>query len=280
MVLLNDSQRQTLSGLANEIDVYIKASEGEDYAGSIKADPVTFDKLLKLEARAERTYAAYYKDLAPRLADSVNWSQYRLRQADDDPMVTAAAQLIEDDKKILVELSFAFFEEAETLGAQAASTINKIPYDFQTFQQVIQRQAIRYSNKLVTDIDNTTLKQLRQALRTSLDLKETADQAAGRVIQIINNPVRAHMIAHTEPVNVYGRGVVVFGQNTGAKKKIWDSVIDDRTSKICIELQDKYGTQDKAQDISKKYTWSAAGGGSTMQPGAHVLCRSGHWLLY
>lgn len=281
MVRLSDSQRQTLGTLASEIDRYIQAAEGEEYADSITADPRTFKQLLQVENRAERTYRAYLKDLAPRLADAVNWSEYRRKSAaEDDPMVSAAAQLIDNDTKVLIEISFAFFEEAENLGAQAAGTINKIPLDFQTIQQVVQRQAIRYSGKFVSGIDATTLKQLQQALRTSLDLKETVDQAHARVIEIIDNPVRAHMIARTEPVNMYGRGVVVFGENTGAKKKIWDSVIDNRTSKICIELQDKYGTQEKAQDIGKKYTWSAAGGGSTMQPGAHVLCRSGHWLLY
>lgn len=279
---LTDSQRQTLASLADEMDMYLAASEDEPYAPSITKDPVTFGKLTKLESRMETDFKRYFKDLAPRLTDAVSWATYRRKVADDDadPMIKVAMETIEQDEKLLIKVAFDFFAEAELIGIQAGVVNYNIPVDFQSLQQVIQRQAIRYSNKFVSDISDTTRSQLRQALRLSIDLGETVDEAQARVAKVIDNPVRARMIARTEPVNSYGRGILVFGENTGAKKKVIDAVIDDRTSQICLELQRKYGQQSQAIDIKKPYTWAANGGGSKTEPGFHVKCRTGHYLLY
>lgn len=279
---------QQAAALHDQIRHYIEAAEGEDYAPSIKADPKTFRQLVKLEGQVERQWGAYFDDLGLELAKLVDWYQYQRalnqRQAADEtaPMIEAALTYLESQKKILVQLSFNMFDEGSSIGINAGQNLYQLPANYEALQTKVNRQAVRYSNSLVTGINDTTLGLLRSNLRTSLDLGEDIDAASYRIMNTLNDPagIRSRAIARTEPVNTYNRGVLLFGNDTGARGKVWDSVLDGRTSLICKELEQKYGNEDTAIALDEPYTWTVAGGGSVEAPGAHVNCRSGHYLLY
>lgn len=275
-----------LSSLHDEISFYIEANEGELWPESITQDTPTFDKLLKLERSLERDVSGYLKDFADNRAERlVNWHVYERqarpnRQANEELMVAATAELVIDEQKILLNVVFSHLKNGELLGIEASSRNYHIPIDLLDFEPILQRQINNSSHRLVKNITETTRRAMQASLQTSLELGEHIRDAQARINKLVDNPVRARMIARTEAVNTYGNGTLTFGKQTGATGKVWDSVIDSRTSLICQELHQKYGSPKKAAKIDEPYTWSTAGGGSTDAPGAHVNCRSGHYLLY
>jgi hypothetical protein len=266
-----------------ELDGLIQAAEGETYAKSIRRDAPTFDRLVKLENRMQREFRAYFKALAPLVVDRINWNAYRrITAADEDQIIQIAIQMLEDQRKVLLSVTFPFFDESLHIGADAASNINHVPYDGTSLEKLIQRQAIRYSNQFVKQVDTRTRDLLKHNLRTSIDLGEDVSTATKRIMETLGdeNGIRARAIARTEPVNAYGRGIHLFGDQTGASGKVLDVVNDSRISPICAELHQKYGSQEKAIPLNKLFKWSAGGGGSKSEPGFHVHCRTGIWLVY
>lgn len=266
--------------LAGQLDNLIMAAEGEAYSRAVSGDKPTFARLLKLESKIERALRAYLKDLAAgRIYEFVNWFEYRAqaRQA-AELVVEADARVIEAEKKILLNVLFDFVVEGTLIGGEAGSNTYNLPVNDLTLQTTIQRQARAYSNKLVTNITGSTRRALRATLETSLALGESNEAAAARINKLVDNPVRATTIARTEAVNTWGNGLNTYGQASGARGKVWDSVIDKRTSPICLELQEKYGGPSKAIKINDQFISSYVGGIGS--PGAHVNCRSGMYLLY
>ncbi len=275
--------RHDLVAALAELEAVIQAADGESFPDSISRDKPTFARLQKLERRMQREFRAYFMALAPLVVGSLNWSAYRrISAADEDQIIQTAFHIFRAQRKILVTVTFPFFDESLHIGAEAASNLNNVPYDGTSLEKLIQRQAIRYSNKFVSGIDKRTMDLLRQNLRTSIDLGEDVKSATQRLLDTLgdSNGIRARAIARTEPVNTYGRGIHLFGQHTGAKGKVLDVVNDSRVSPICAELHTKYGSQDQAIPLSRDFRWSAGGGGSKSEPGFHVNCRTGMWLVY
>lgn len=284
MDTLTPSQQQEINELHSDIRHYVEAADSEAYADSITKDMPTFKRLIQCEAKTEREFGKYFDTLGRRIATVINWTAYNrlVKASDTEAMIKVALTLIEGDKTLLVSLGFNMFEEASTIGVDAAVANYNIPVKYEALQTKIKRQAIRYSNDLVKQVNSTTRDILRTNLRTSIELGENINDATDRIMNTLNDPkgTRAYRIARTEPVNSYGRGTLLFGQETGAKGKVADVVLDDRTSLICKEIHAKYGGQKQAIPLSRPYTWQVAGGGSKDTPGFHVLCRTGHHLIY
>lgn len=281
------SPKQKLVNLRRDIDGLLAASEAENYADIYKEDPETFDKLLKIESRAERKSKQFFKEVGKEMAESIDWNQYqRLAKADRrdevERMISASLAVLEEKKKLLVNISFDMFREAELTGMQAASNIHKMPADFTSLENQVLKSARENSNRLVRRVSSTTRERLRQNLASSIQMGEELDDAMNRVQMTLRDDtgIRSRAIARTEPVNAYGEGVQRFGEETGARKKVLDVTFDGKTSQICKQLHSKYGYEDQAQSINRPFTWSVGGGGSQMRPGFHVNCRTGMYLLY
>lgn len=284
MAKISSSQLEVLNNLDAELRHYIEAADGEDYSPAIEKDKATFKQLVKLETKTEREFAGYFKDLGDKLSVAINWSAYnsQIKAANTDILITGALQLLEDERKILVSLAFGTYKEGIGIGLVAGGNLYNMPLNLANVQAKVDSQALKASNQLVKDVNSTTRDTLRSNLRTSLSLGESVDEAQLRIMNTLNDPggFRSRAIARTEPVNSYGNGTLLFGQETGAKGKVISAVIDDRTSPICRELQERYGSQNNAQKLDKPYVWYSAGGGSSDAPGFHVNCRTGHYLLY
>lgn len=80
-----------------------------------------------------------------------------------------------------------------------------------------------------------------------------------RLVGIINNPVRAEMIAQTESVNSWSLGQVSYVRETGARTKVWEALAGACTlcapfGGIKMELDDEFP-------------------GGVLRPARHPLCR-------
>ena len=281
---INNTQLKVINDLDATLRYYIEAAEGEDYSPAITKDKDTFKQLIKLEAKTERQFAGYFKNLGDKLIETINWSAYnsQIKAANTDILITGALKLLEDEQKILVSLAFGTYTEGIGIGLVAGGNLYNMPLNLANVQSKVDSQALKASNALVKDVNNTTRDKLRSNLRTSLALGEDVEAAQIRIMNTLNDPggFRSRAIARTEPVNSYGQGTLLFGQETGAKGKVISAVIDKRTSPICRELNERYGSQSHAQKMDKPYIWYSAGGGSSDAPGFHVNCRTGHYLLY
>ena len=85
---------------------------------------------------------------------------------------------------------------------------------------------------------------------------------------IINNPVRAEMIAQTESVNSWSMGQYNYAAETGAKKKIWESLAGACTKK-CGPIDGQ------KRDLDETFT--LADGTAVMYPAGHTRCRCGSY---
>lgn len=272
-----------LGNLYFELDAFIQAAEGEQWPSSITRHSKTFDQLIKLERRMQREVAAYLADFAAnRVANLVDWREYRNRQYSQaaELVVEVNAAAFEAEQKILLNILFDYIVEGGTIGGAASTALYNVPVSELNLAAAIQKAARRYSNQLVGGIGESTRNALRRSLEASIDLGEDIEAATKRIADRIGDPQRAVTIARTESVNSYGQGVNTFGETTGAKGKVIDAVLDDRTSPICKELNSKYGNPKNAIGIKDAYSWHAMGGGSKAAPGFHVNCRTGHYLLY
>jgi len=285
MAKLSKQQQAAALQLDAELSMYIRAAEGEAWPDTILKDEASFERFIKAEAAFDRAMASYFKDLANNRVDAwINWQEYE-RQARPNRqaaeiVISADAKLITEENKVLLNVIYSHIYDIERLGIDASSTIYNIPIDELTLQSTVELEARRYSSRLVTEITNATRKAMQSSLQTSIQLGEDLAAASKRINKLVDNPARATTIARTESVNSWGQGTLTFGKNTGAKGKVIDAVIDERTSPICLQLASKYGSPKNAAPIDSPFTWDAAGGGSKDAPGFHVRCRTTHYLIY
>lgn len=277
------SELQELERIYQELDFFVQAADSEAWPDSITRNRKAFNALVKLQRNMEKATAQYLDGLAERAPQFVNWTVYqeRMRKAGkqaDELTVSVNATLMEAERKILLKVLFDFIVEGEMIAGRAAASNYRLPISDLDLAAAVQREAINYSANLVKGITNTTRDAIRTSVGASLELGENITEATARLQSVIDNPARAAMISHTESVNSWGAGINTFGKTTGAKGKVWDSVIDDKTSPICVELERLYGEPKKAIPVDEPYKSSYVG--EIDSPGAHPWCRSSQYLIY
>jgi hypothetical protein len=115
-------------------------------------------------------------------------------------------------------------------------------------------------------ISDTTRKDIRESIRTSLSLGEDQNTAAERLRAVIRNPKRAELIAQTEAVNSFQGGLLTFGKSAGAVGKEWQDI----------------GAIDQCRDYSRLgvvelgYLY----GGKYLSPSCHPRDRCGLRLVF
>lgn len=279
-------QLRELNTLCDELDIYIRAADGEDWSDAITRDPKTFKRLLKAESLAERELKAYFKLFAEeRVIGLVDWTQYDAEFAKLPPKAVKGAQFdinvdidaLEREKQTVITIILNLLFDGVAIGTDAASAIYNIPVEYQSIVDVAERQARKKGAKLAKNITKTTRDTIRNSVANSLAKGESSDIAKANLQSVINSPVRAEIIARTESVNAYGDGIHNFGEQTNATGKALTVVLDDRTSPTCQELYQKYGDEKKAIPLDKDFSWS---GGTSSAPGFHPRCRTGMFLIY
>lgn len=270
------------------LDNVIKAAE--QWAKIITKSRDTHAKLIKTETRLETMLRRYFRELAQIIPmRAINWQRYeqqlRQIQAADDFIVEV---FIEDtleglEDSMLFGVTFDPVLDAVYMGALAAEELYDIEIGVSRTSANIQRVARQsiaemVGKKLDTNgniVDNpkpeykiteTTRANIRESIRTSLILYEDTQSAIARMRSTINDPRRATMIAQTEAVNAYNRGILLSGQESGAVGKEWQSI---NTEDICAT--------NAKQGIIKINERFASGHTS---PAAHPFCRCGLRLVY
>lgn len=210
----------------------IRASE--EWHPSYKLTPKHFKRLTRSEAELQDQVGEYLYQLSFRVYRYVDWNQYAAELA-KQPSVKAASIHADtvanagDDvwKAEAVDLQKAVVDAITlitTIGVDAAIERYSVPLYVDSIQDMVALAAEKHVAKLVSGVTDTTRDKIRLAIKQSLTRGETTSQAIERLQRVINNPVRAEMIAQTESVNAWSMGQHSYAKATGARKKIWEAL--------------------------------------------------------
>lgn len=244
-------------------------SAAEDWGKSYSKHPESHAKLVKLEAKMARLLRKHFKTLAhDRIWKYVNWTQYHseLIKAYDVNVIFDEDGFSSDEDTVLLQLMHDPLLDGMGTGIAAGQAIYNRDIGMTTAQANVMEAARKYSSQLVTGINSTTRDRIQQSISTSLSLGEDQSAAAERIGSIINDPSRAEVIARTEAVNSYNKGLMSFAGESGATGKEWQDVgaedeCADNSSEGQIGIDDSFDSGDDA-------------------PPAHPNCRCGMQLIY
>jgi len=200
-------------------ELYASLQPGEGWHPEYKKDRDAFKKLIATNIKIRRHFTRYFRDLAGRVGQRVNWGEYNAR------LIKAAEPLITDDwpeeiVTINVDLDQILFDSF-SIGALAQEADFGFSSGFMPGDDLAQAALRKYTLRLAGDINETTIKQVKQNLLSSLKQGFNQSQATDRLAKLVDNPYRAGMIAHTETVRAYSEGVLSVGERVGAEYKIW-----------------------------------------------------------
>lgn len=218
----------------------------EPWNGQYKRDKGSYKKLIKLQGTMARTLRRYFREFGERAETYIDWQAYdqlliRIQGADDfkvDVVILEGSLGAEDT--ILISTLYEPIVTGVSIGADAGEAIYSRPVGLTKSSQSVQRAAkdmvADLVGKRVTDdgliVDNPKAKyritdkaraDIRESIATSLSQGEKRQEAAERVRKIVSDPRRADIIARTESVNAYQRGMSVFARESGAKAKEWQT---------------------------------------------------------
>lgn len=204
-------------------------SAGEAWHESYKADAESFDELLRLEAALETAVAEYLHELATRAITYVDWGV--LKASGVPP---ASDDVWKEEQRLLTVAVLQILTEITSVGLLAGESAYGYPIAFDTLQDAIMHSARKQTAQLVRGATDTTRKLIREAVAQSIALGEPVEEATLRILDIIESPIRAEMIAQTEPVNAFQKGYSLYAKQTGAVSKEWDGLVG--ACKICSPL--------------------------------------------
>lgn len=266
----------------------------EAWSKGYKKDRKTFKKAIKIEARLRREVRAVFREMASKVADYIDWSQYTQQQA----QVTASAEPLNAaiDVKVIVKDTFyneldalffsVTFETISTaigIGAEAGENLYKIPLGIRSSDAAIQElttdrlawligKRVDKSGNVVDNpkaeyrISNKTREDISSNIKTGIALGEDRATMTRRLDKIVSNPGRAEQIAQTETINAYGQGILEFGRESGATGKEWEDV---NATDVCA--------QNAAEGIIPLEANFMSGDSS---PAAHTGCRCNLRIVY
>lgn len=259
-----------IDAVEDEIEqLSVVISAAEDWANVYSQHPETHAKLIKLEAKLGRVLRKHFRELSnDRIWKYVNWTMYHneLIKAYDVNVIFDEDGFSQDEGGTLLNVVHDPLLDGMGVGIAAGQAIYNRDIGLSTTNENVLKAARNYTAKLVTNINNTTRDRIQQSIQTSLTLGEDQSAAADRISNIINDPARAEVIARTESVNSYNKGLLSFADESGASQKVWqdlgaDDVCADNTAEGAIDVGDSFDSGDDA-------------------PPAHPNCRCGMQLLY
>lgn len=235
----------------------------EDWAKAYKKQPETLAKLIKLEAKLMRILRKYFKALATeRVANYINWYKYQqdsVKAYNFD--VTVDVQEIEDTEYgQLMKVIYEPLQVMMTLGATSAQETYKIDLGISQYSDALAKAADSYTGELITGITDTTRDRIKQSISTSLRLGENQQQALSRLESVAGDLNRAEMIARTETVRSYNKGITLFGQESNATAKTWE--VSSDPCPIC-----------EANGLDGEIPFDQEFGSGDDEPPAHPNCR-------
>jgi hypothetical protein len=264
----------------------------EQWSKQYRKDPETHGKLIKTESRLETVLRRYFKEVADRAPTYIHWFKYYalknsvVAAANDDELkidVFVSDDIVDQEDMLFFEAIYEPLAQAIALGAQAGETVYSREVGISKTSRVVQKTAqemiaemvgkkVDASGQLIDNpksnykISDKTRADIRQSIATSLSLGEDQEAATERLRASIKNPKRAGLIARTEAVNGYQRGLLAMGLDSGAVGKEWQSINND----------DSCGMNAAAGMIKIDETFPSG----HLAPAAHPNCRCSLRLVY
>ncbi len=221
-------------------ELHIAIHAAEEWQESYKANADTFRQLLALEARLETASGEYLHELATRAQGYVDWSRLpEPIKADNGPVLNNDDPVWKAEQVILTAAIIDIITDLVATGAVAGEALYGYPagyaaMEYATLDVAIQNAARWHTAKLVSRVTDTSRDLIRQAVAKSIAMGEDVHEARQRILEVIDNPIRAELIAQTEPVNAYQTGLKHYAKQTGAKEKTWDGL--SGACQICSPL--------------------------------------------
>ena len=256
-----DSSRKPLLDAIAELGQAIRASE--DWHPSYTGRHATFSKLLRFEAHLEQCVAGYLVGLAYRCPQYVDWSQVPepvVVKAAGTPLANKsddvwAAEKIDFQKAVIDAIS-----SLVALGGQAGELDTGIVLGINELSESVLKAAREQTATLVSQVTDTNRSLIQEAIKQGIARGENTGAITERIRKVINNPVRAEMIAQTESVNAYQIGQHGFAVQTQAQTKTWQA-LPGACARYCAP------TDGETVPIDKPFS------NGVMYPSAHSLDR-------
>lgn len=229
----------------DELAIVVMAAE--QWAPTWKKSPDQWREAIRIQNRLRRGVSAYYRDLAKQIPQFIDWMKYTEAvgkiKADDSidgesSLVYESRIIAPDGASLLVRIIFDGVNAAAQQGAISAQNLYQRYAGTTELNQVISRNSLRHVEDLVKNLGQTTVDRITQSINTSIRLGETTQQAADRLLGIVDDATRADMIARTEMVRAYNSGIVDFGRASGAERKVWESFVG-----ACVTCEQINGEQ-------------------------------------
>lgn len=261
-----DTKRRTLLEARRELSIGIRASE--EWQPSYKKHPETFKALLKHEAALEESVAEYLAGLAERAPNYVDWALV------PEPVKVSAASnpLANKDDEVWQGETIDFTKaviDAITMLIATGGRFGELEYGISlgitSLSESVLVAARQQVATLVSQVTDTNRKLIREAIAQGIARGEDATAIMARIRKVVNNPVRAEMIAQTESVNAYQTGLKNFAVETNAVSKVWESLAG--ACKICAPVD--------GQTVAIDEQFTLANGSQVDRPSAHPRCRCG-----
>jgi len=261
--------RQQLLSAREHLHMGIRASE--EWQPSYKEDADSFDMLIRLEARLETAVAEYLHEASTRAPGYVDWSALPSGlQADAGPVRNNDDPVWEVEQTYLTQAVLEIITELIATGGLAAEAKYEIPVGYTSLHEAVMEAARKHTAGMVKGVTETTRKLIRESVAKSIALGEDTSLATERLMETIDNPIRAELIAQTEPVNAYQTGYSMYAKSTGAKQKTWDGLAG--ACQFCSPLIGKTIPIDDQFELPN--------GKLIDHPAAHPRCRCSVIYLY
>lgn len=251
-----------------ELTASIRASEA--WEKTYTDSPATFKRLVREEGRLQASATDYLLGLSDRVPNIVNWSEVALKPIQASAVPPQSDEVWKQEMALLTAAVSAHLVELAVIGANAGEYIYDTPLGITSLDDFILQAADRQTAELVTQVNDTTRRGIQKAIKQSIANGEDVTASITRIRKLVANPVRAEMIAQTESVNAYNRGLLGFLKESGAKTKTWEALLG--ACKLCSPLHGK--------TIPLDEHFVLPNGTQVMQPAGHTRCRCGIYGRY
>lgn len=262
-------ERARLLEAQHYLHVGVRASE--EWQPSYKHNRSTFRALLALEAELETQVSEYLYEAADRVQGYVDWSRMpKPIQATADPVENNDSEAWAAEQVLLAAAVSDVIAELIATGGKAGELTYGITVGMNPLHAEVLKAARLHVAQLVSQVTETTRDLIRESIKQSIDRGENITKSVERLKKVINNPVRAELIARTESVNSYQLGLRRFAGLTGAVSKTWESLLG--ACVICSPLNGKTILIDERFVLPN--------GNEVEHPSAHPRCRCSCIYLY
>lgn len=265
-----------LSLRSAHVDLVAGIRASEEWHPSYKQTPKQFRALVKAEAELQSQVGEYLYSLSQRAHRYVDWDEYTREVAKQpklqaaaihaDAVASGSADVWKGEAVDLTKYIIDAINIITAIGVEAAIERYSLPLYVDSVPEFVARAAEKHVAGLVSGVTDTTRDKIRLAIKQSLTRGETTPQAMERIEKIINNPVRAEMIAQTESVNGWNMGQHEYAKATGAKKRVWEALAG--ACKLCGPLDGEKAEIDEPFSNGK------------MLPANHPRCRCSVFYNY